>query len=70
VPERSGFTRIVTRRFISRAHQAGLAVKVWTVNDPADMRRLVEWGVDALITDRPDLAVPIARSLKPIDPRR
>jgi glycerophosphoryl diester phosphodiesterase len=70
VPERSGATRIVTRRFISRAHQAGLAVKVWTVNDPADMRRLVEWGVDGLITDRPDLAVPIVRSLKPVDPRR
>ena len=70
VPERSGLTSIVTRRFISRAHQAGLAVKVWTVNDPSDMRRLVEWGVDALITDRPDIAVPIARSLEPIDPRR
>jgi glycerophosphoryl diester phosphodiesterase len=70
VPERSGMTRIVTRRFISRAQQAGLAVKVWTVNDPADMRRLVEWGVDALITDRPDLAVPLVRSLQPVDPRR
>jgi glycerophosphoryl diester phosphodiesterase len=70
VPERSGLTPIVTRRFISQAHQAGLPVKVWTVNDPSDMQRLVEWGVDALITDRPDLAVPIVRSLKPVDPRR
>jgi glycerophosphoryl diester phosphodiesterase len=57
VPERSGPTRIVSRRFIAHAHRAGLAVKVWTVNDPADMRRLLDWGVDALITDRPDLAV-------------
>jgi glycerophosphoryl diester phosphodiesterase len=70
VPERSGMTPIVTRRFLSQARRAGLAVKVWTVNDPADMRRLVEWGVDALITDRPDLAVPIVRSLDPVDPRR
>ncbi|MEO5897695.1 MAG: glycerophosphodiester phosphodiesterase family protein [Vicinamibacterales bacterium] len=70
VPERSGMTSIVTPRFIAQAHQAGLSVKVWTVNDPADMRRLVEWGVDGLITDRPDLAVPIVRSLSPVDPRR
>jgi len=57
VPERSGPTRIVSRNFIAHAHRAGIAVKVWTVNDPADMRRLLEWGVDALISDRPDLAV-------------
>jgi glycerophosphoryl diester phosphodiesterase len=57
VPERSGPTRIVSRHFITHAHRAGLVVKVWTVNDPADMRRLLEWGVDALISDRPDLAV-------------
>jgi glycerophosphoryl diester phosphodiesterase len=57
VPERSGPTRIVSRRFIAHAHRVGLPVKVWTVNDPADMRRLLEWGVDALISDRPDLAV-------------
>jgi len=57
VPERSGPTRIVSRRFIAHAHHAGLKVKVWTVNDPMDMRRLLDWGVDALISDRPDLAV-------------
>lgn len=57
VPERSGPTRIVSRHFIAHAHRAGLVVKVWTVNEPADMRRLLEWGVDALISDRPDLAV-------------
>ena len=57
VPERSGPTRIVSRHFIAHAHRAGLVVKVWTVNEPADMRRLLDWGVDALISDRPDLAV-------------
>lgn len=57
VPERSGPTRVVSRNFIAHAHRAGLPVKVWTVNDPADMRRLLEWGVDALISDHPDLAV-------------
>ena len=62
VPERSGLTTIVSPRFIDCAHKAGFPVKVWTVNEAADMQRLLEWGVDALITDRPDLAVPIVRS--------
>jgi glycerophosphoryl diester phosphodiesterase len=57
VPEQAGATRIITPGFIRHAHRAGLRVKVWTVDDPADMRRLLEWGVDALISDRPDLAV-------------
>ncbi len=56
VPERSGPTRVVSPNFIRHAHRVGLPVKVWTVNDPADMRRLLDWGVDALISDRPDLA--------------
>ena len=57
VPESSGRTTIVTPRFIAYAHQARLPVKVWTVNDRVDMDRLLRWGVDALISDRPDLAV-------------
>ena len=61
VPEKSGPTRIVSRRFISHAHRAGLPVKVWTVNDVEDMRRLIGWGVDAIITDRPDLAVGVVQ---------
>jgi glycerophosphoryl diester phosphodiesterase len=61
VPEKSGPTRIVSRRFIRHAHRAGLPVKVWTVNDAEDMQRLIDWGVDALITDRPDLAAGVVR---------
>lgn len=57
VPERSGRTVIVSARFVAHAHRAGVPVKVWTVNDIADMRRLLGWGVDALISDRPDLAI-------------
>jgi glycerophosphoryl diester phosphodiesterase len=56
VPEWSGMTPIVTRRFVAAAHRAGIPVKVWTVNGAADMRRLLAIGVDALITDRPDVA--------------
>jgi glycerophosphoryl diester phosphodiesterase len=57
VPETVGNTRIVTPRFISRLHAASVAVQVWTVNEEPDMIRLLDWGVDGLITDRPDLAV-------------
>jgi glycerophosphoryl diester phosphodiesterase len=42
---------------IAAAHGLGLAVLPWTVNDPAAMRRLCDWGADGLITDRPDLAL-------------
>lgn len=62
VPERSDKTVIVTPRFVTHAHRAGLAVKIWTVNDPLDMRRLLGWGADALISDRPDLAVEVVRT--------
>jgi glycerophosphoryl diester phosphodiesterase len=44
----------LTPSLLDRAHHLGLRVIPWTVNDPADMRRLVEWGVDGLITDWPD----------------
>jgi glycerophosphoryl diester phosphodiesterase len=67
VPERSGSTRIVSPRFVSHVHRAGLPVKVWTVDDPGDMRRLLSWGVDALISDRPDLAVGAIAALNPRD---
>ena len=52
VPERSGRIRIVTARFLAGAHRAGLPVHVWTVNDSNAMRRLLDLGVDGLMTDR------------------
>lgn len=70
VPERSGLTPIVTRRFVSAAHRAGIPVKVWTVNAADDMRRLVALGVDALITDRPDLARSIVDTMALPGPAR
>ena len=57
VPERQGRLRIVTPRLIDAAHRHDVEVHVWTVNDPADMRRLVAMGVDGIVTDRADLAL-------------
>ena len=57
VPETTGVTRVVSPRFIAAAHRAGVLVEVWTVDRVRHMRRLLEWGVDALISNRPDEAV-------------
>jgi len=57
VPEHAGRIRIASPRFIRHAHAADLEVQVWTVDAPADMERLLGWGADALISNRPDVAV-------------
>jgi glycerophosphoryl diester phosphodiesterase len=52
--EAEGARRIVTPRFVRDARRRDVPVHVWTVNEPEDMARLLRWGVDGLITDRPD----------------
>ncbi len=46
----------LTRDLLAEARELGLLVIPWTVNQPADIGRLIGWGVDGLITDRPDVA--------------
>jgi glycerophosphoryl diester phosphodiesterase len=46
--------RILTPRLVRDFHRNGVMVHVWTVNDEDDMNRLLDWGVDGLVTDRPD----------------
>jgi glycerophosphoryl diester phosphodiesterase len=54
VPESQGGLTVVTPHFVSAAHDRGVLVHVWTIDDETDMRRLIAMGVDGLITDRPD----------------
>ncbi|WP_428492040.1 glycerophosphodiester phosphodiesterase [Rhodopila sp.] len=51
----------LTEAQIVEAHALGLSVLPWTVNRPSDMRRMIDWGADGLISDRPDLALQLAR---------
>jgi len=53
VPVKGGGVTIVTRRFVETAERHGLQVHVWTIDDEAEMRRLVDIGVHGLMTDRP-----------------
>lgn len=45
----------LTARRVGEAHEIGLEVIPWTVNDPVELSDLISWGVDGVITDRPDL---------------
>jgi glycerophosphoryl diester phosphodiesterase len=55
VPARVGWLNLVDRQFLDIAHRAGIGVDVWTVNRPTEMRRLLDLGVDGIMTDRADV---------------
>jgi glycerophosphoryl diester phosphodiesterase len=55
VPTHHNRIRVVDRTFVGHAHRLGLQVHVWTIDDPAEMTRLLDLGVDGLMTDRPEL---------------
>lgn len=55
VPHRRGRLTVVTPGFVRRAHAAGLQVHVWTIDDAAEMRELLDRGVDGIFTDRTDI---------------
>ena len=55
VPEESGGITVMTEAFVRAAHARGLAVEVWTINDKETMQKLISWGVDGIMTDRPDI---------------
>ncbi len=54
VPETSGSIHILTPAFVAAAHRRGLAVQPWTINEVADLQRILALGVDGINTDNPD----------------
>jgi len=54
VPENLGKLQVVSKEFVEIAHRRNLKVHVWTINETADMQRLIEIGVDGIMTDYPD----------------
>ena len=56
----SPYRQDLTREAVEEAHALGLKVVPWTANDPLEMRRFIDWGVDGIISDRPDILRRIA----------
>jgi len=59
VPENFGNIQVLSPHFVQAAHARDVAVHAWTINDVESMRRLLDMGIDGIITDRPDLALEV-----------
>lgn len=62
-PSESKNIPIMTKRFIREAHAKNIAVEPWTVDDPELMKQYMEWNVDGIITDRPDLMMEVLKEM-------
>ncbi|MGB8955326.1 MAG: glycerophosphodiester phosphodiesterase family protein, partial [Tumebacillaceae bacterium] len=63
VPESQFGIRVVTPKMVEIAHRHGIKVHVWTINEEADIRRLLEWGVDGICSDYPDRVAKVLREM-------
>lgn len=70
MPERYGGRQVLSPRFIREAHEKNIAIHVWTVNGRDNMERLLDWGADGIMTDRPDLLATVLhdRGARPVAP--
>ena len=59
IPPRFKGVNVITPRFVEAAHHHGIQVHVWTINDPDDMARFAHAGVDAVMTDLPDVLIEV-----------
>ena len=69
IPLRQGVIPLATRRLIDYAHRMGVTVYAWTIDDPAEMERLLDIGIDGIMTDEPELLLEVmaGRGLWPAD---
>jgi glycerophosphoryl diester phosphodiesterase len=67
LPDRAGPVPVVSARLVRAVHAAGAQVHVWTVDEPRRMHELLATGVDALVTNRADLAVPLTDTVSTRD---
>lgn len=72
IPERWKGRQILTPRLVRAFHRQGLAVHIWTIDEVDAMARLLDWGVDGIVTDRPDRLADLlaARGARPPAPAR
>jgi glycerophosphoryl diester phosphodiesterase len=70
LPDRAAGMPVATRRLVRAVHAVGAQLHVWTVDEPARMRELLAAGVDALVTNRADLALPLTEAAGGAGPRR
>ncbi|HEY0155501.1 MAG TPA: glycerophosphodiester phosphodiesterase [Longimicrobium sp.] len=54
MPDRHGGRQVLDPLWVREAHAKNVAVHVWTIDETEDMRRLLSWGVDGIVSDRPD----------------
>jgi glycerophosphoryl diester phosphodiesterase len=62
IPVSRGPVKLATRSFIRRAQRANNEVHFWTINDPDQMKRLLELGADGIVSDRVDLLAKLKHS--------
>jgi len=67
IPEKMSIINIVSPYFIEFAHYVGISVHVWTINDASDMKRLLQWGVDGIFTDKPRVLLEMWENIKIIE---